>query len=447
MKQCARRPKRLVVALLGLGAAHAGAWATDDLQRPVPPRPMAADPAALPQRPALPAPGDPGAGPTVELNRVEVEGNHQIPTDTLLLHLGVVAGQRFSLAGMNAQAAQLMEVYRELGYPFVRAYVPAQKVEGGVLRIRVVEGVLGSAEVHATDALATGAQAFVDAGLPMGEVIRDRALERTLLLLDDQPGYKVHPVMAPGARPGESALTVEVVRKSDVAGELGLDNTGSQATGRDRLRGSISLNSAWRFGDRLSASAMVTDRHLWLGAVDYEAPLGATGLRGQVGYSRTSYQLGDEFSALGASGTANTATARLSYPLLRSQRANTLLSFTLQHKALEDRFGTLGLAKSKSSDLATAAVQFDRKDALGEGGVTYGQVGLTAGQLRLDASSRPLDDSTARTDGHFGKFDFDVTRIQRLPGLFSAYGRVSGQLASKNLDSSEKYGKRAGKAG
>lgn len=433
---------RLAAAMLGLGIAQADArpLASEDLQRPVPPKPLTADPAALPAPLPSPTAQAVDQGPSVELSGVEIEGNQRVSSETLLQRLGAVAGTRYTLAGMNELAARLAAAYRELGYPFVRAFIPPQKVEQGVLRIRIIEGVLGDAQVHSTDSRAGGAQAFVDAGLPLGDVIRDHELERTMLLLDDQPGFKVHPVMAPGTRSGESALQIEVVRKSDMAGEVGLDNTGSEATGRNRLHGSISLNSPWRFGDRISASAMVTDKHLWLGSADYEAPLNATGLRGQLGYSRTSYQLGNEFSALGASGTAKTATIKLSYPLLRSQRANAVASLALQHKALDDRFETLGLVKTKFSNLATMALQFDRKDSVGGGGVTYGLVGLTTGELRLDDASRPLDDATARTNGHFARLNLDITRIQKLPGVFSAYARFSGQRASGNLDSSEKYG-------
>jgi hemolysin activation/secretion protein len=438
------RPHRLVTALLGLGLgiAHASALAQGgvELQGPVPPKPLPDSPTALPAPPAATPAAAAASGPTVELTGVEFSGNRQLPRETLLERLGPVAGKRFSLAGMNALAQQVVAIYREQGYPFVRAFIPPQQVEGGVLRIQVVEGVLGAAKVAATDPKAAGAQAFLDAGLPSGEIIRDRTLERTMLLLDDQPGFKVQPVMSPGENSGESALTVNLLRRNAYAGEVGIDNAGGEVTGRNRLRGSFSFNSPWRFGDRLSFSAMVTDEQLWLGSAEYEAPIGATGLRAQAGYSRTSYQLGGDFSELGASGTANTASAKLSHPLLRSQRANALLSLSLQHKALQDRFEALALTKDKSSRLAVVAVQFDRKDAFGGGGVTYGQASLTAGHLRLDAASGPLDAATARSAGQFNKLNFDVTRIQKLPGAFSAYGRVSGQWASKNLDASEKYG-------
>jgi len=62
---------------------------------------------------------------------------------------------------------------------------------------------------------------------------------------------------------------------------------------------------------------------------------------------------------------------------------------------------------------------------------------------------RAADAVTARTNGSYEKLSFDVTRLQQLIGPLSLYGEARGQLASKNLDSSEKmelggaYGVRA----
>ena len=51
---------------------------------------------------------------------------------------------------------------------------------------------------------------------------------------------------------------------------------------------------------------------------------------------------------------------------------------------------------------------------------------------------RDIDAITARTNGSYGKLAFQVTRLQTLGGPFSLYAALRGQLASKNLDISEK---------
>lgn len=86
-------------------------------------------------------------------------------------------------------------------------------------------------------------------------------------------------------------------------------------------------------------------------------------------------------------------------------------------------------------------MNFDTRDGLGGGGITYGNVTWASGNLNLNTSSLAASDSTtAKTAGSFSKVNFDVARIQALPSDLSLYGRFSSQFASKNLDSSELFG-------
>lgn len=438
----ARRATAAALVLAACGAA--GAATLPDLQAPAAPQPPAApDPALVPGAPPAATPaataGASAAGLQVDLQRVEFSGNRTLSSDELAQALGPVTGRRHDLASLQALAQQVAALYRARGYPFVRAVLPPQRLDGGVLRIEVVEGVLGTATASGPDPLAGGAQAFVAAGLPRGEVLRAQALERVLLLANDQPGFRVRPTLRPGAQPGESDLDVAVERRSRVSGELALDNGGNQATGTHRARALLGIDSPFRYGDRITLSALATDEGLWLGSADYETPLGATGWRGLAGVSRSSYQLGAGFAALDASGTADTVQLRLSNAVLRSQAANLTGTFTLQSKRLRDSFLGGALVRDKSSRLAIASLQFDRRDGLLGGGVSYGQASLTAGHLALDGASAVADAATAQAAGGFTKWNLDVARIQALSGPWSAYGRVSVQGTGGNLDSSEKY--------
>ena len=62
---------------------------------------------------------------------------------------------------------------------------------------------------------------------------------------------------------------------------------------------------------------------------------------------------------------------------------------------------------------------------------------------------RVTDAATAQTNGHFNKLGFSLSRLQRVTDTVSASAVVNGQVASKNLDVSEKmelggmYGVRA----
>lgn len=429
-----------VIALAMLGwATQSSAQSATNLQGATPPQPIASDAAAVPKSPNAPAAAATVGGPKVELKSLRISGNTLLSTDALLSELGEFKGQRYDMAGLNALAAKVEAVYRAQGYPFTQVYLPTQDLKDGVLQIVILEGRYGVISAAGKDKLPEGAQPFLDFGLKSGDPIQNKTLERTLLILDDQPGMKIRPVIKPGAAQGEADLMVNVERTSSTSGEIGLDNTGSRSTGAYRLHGLLDINSPFRYGDKISLNGMVTDENMWLGSVDYMAPIGASGLRGQVGYAHTSYQLGAQFAALDAVGYSNSTTAKLSYPLVRSQATNVLVSLGMQHKDLQDDYRAAGVVKNKSSNGFPLTLQFDNRDALLGGGVTYGMLSLLSAKLTLDAALSATDATTAKTAGNYSKLNFDIARIQSVAGNFSLYGRYSGQWANKNLDASEKF--------
>lgn len=401
-----------------------------------------APPATTPPRPSPGVAVEPPAedkaapgGPTVRIESVRFVGNTVFTEAELSAALGEVKGRTFDLAGLRALAGRITDHYRAHGYPFARALVPAQGLADGVLTLQIVEGRYG--RVEAQGALAGEAQGFL-AGLRPGAVIEAASLERATLILSDQPGVKVAPLIRPGQEVGTGDLVVEVDRDRTFKGELGLDNHGNRYTGQTRLKANVQADSPFMLGDQFLGRLLYTDEGLWLGSASYSLPLGTSGLRGNVGYAHTYYELGKDFKNLGAHGTAKVTSLGLSYPILRSQKANLALAVSYQHKALEDRQDAVGTRNDKSSDALPIVLRFDRRDGTG---ITYGALAYTAGRLKLDAALEAADiASNTNTRGHFDKWNLDLARLQTTPiSNLTLFGRFSGQWAGKNLDSSESF--------
>lgn len=383
--------------------------------------------------PATTAPG----GAQVTVRTVQITGNTVFTEVELQAVLGDVSGKSLDLAGLRNLANRLSDHYHVAGYPFARAYLPAQTVSDGTLRIEVVEGAYGEVRAQGEAQLATAAQAFLDMLRP-GQVIANAPLERATLLLSDQPGIGITPLVRPGSAfgTGDLEVTVEKVKPLDV--DIGVDNQGNYYTGRNRAHLSLSANSPLMLGDQVVLRALATGTGMWFGNLGYNLPLGASGLRAQVGYAHTYYELGKDFSSLQGTGTANVTSAGLSYPLLRSQRSNLSLSVQALHKSLHDNQGAAGTFSDKSSNSLPVSLSFDHRDAWS--GMTYGSLTGTVGHLSLDPTLAATDASTARTRGGFTKLNLDLARLQSLSGALSAFGRLSTQWADKNLDSSEGFG-------
>ncbi|KGD99021.1 polymerase [Achromobacter sp. RTa] len=436
------RPHYLVLALAALLPAAAGAQQIPNAGRvlqeqatePQPPAP-APDLNLSSPVPATAAPGGPQAG----VSRVELTGNQAFSSEQLLAQLGDYQGKSYDLAGMQGLANQLTRYYHDAGYPFARVYLPAQGLERGLLRLQVVEGRYGRVQAEGDAALAAKAQSYLSP-LRSGDIIESAPLERAALLLSDLPGIAVSPIIRPGQQMGTGDLMVQVERADRVNGSVGLDNQGNRYTGQYRANAALSINSPFMLGDQITLRAQHTSENLNYGDVGYSAPLGSSGLRGRIGYGYTGYELGKEFSDLDAHGTAKVASMGLSYPLVRSQSRNLTVGIDFLHKKLRDDYRAAEIVQNKFSNSVPVSAQFDLRDSLGGGGLTYGAVTWTPGTLKLDGDLAAGDRVSARSAGHYSKLNLDIARVQSISSRWSLFGRFSGQWTNDNLDSSEDFG-------
>jgi hemolysin activation/secretion protein len=436
------RPHYLVLALAALLPAaalaqqipNAGRILQEQATEPQPPAPSPELNLSSPV-PGTVAPG----GPQARVTRIDLTGNQAFSTEQLLARLGDYQGKSYDLAGMQDLANQLTRYYRDAGYPFARVYLPAQGLENGVLRLQVVEGRYGEVKTEGDATLAARAQAYLSP-LKSGDIIESASLERAALLLSDLPGVTASPIIRPGQQLGTGDLVVQVDRGDRVNGSVGLDNQGNRYTGQYRANAALSINSPFMLGDQITLRAQRTSESLNYGDVGYSAPLGSSGLRGRVGYGYTGYELGKEFSDLDAHGTAKVASVGLSYPLIRSQSRNLTIGIDFLHKKLRDDYRAAEIEQNKFSNSVPIAAQFDVRDSLGGGGLTYGALSWTPGTLKLDGNLATADSLSANSAGHYSKLNLDIARLQSVSSRWSLFGRFSGQWTNDNLDSSEDFG-------
>jgi hemolysin activation/secretion protein len=370
-------------------------------------------------------------GQQVTLQSVAFAGNTVFSAQALAAVLGDLAGKSHDLAGLRGLANRISEYYRVNGYPFARAFLPPQTLEGGQLRIEVVEGRYGQVRALSEDPqLAAQAQTLLSPLQP-GAVIQSQSLERVTLLLDDLPGIRTAPVIRPGEQTGTGDLDVRIEKARPSEFDFGLDNHGNRYTGYYRVRFNGHINSRFLLGDQISFNFLRANNVMYLGSVGYSFPVGVPGWRAAFSYSRTHYDIGQELAASQADGDAGVLAGTISYAWLRSQKSNLTLSAGLQHKRLTD--SNLAGKQTKSSLTVPFSLQFDHRDSLGGGGITFGSASWTPGRVRLD----PLDTDRLQTRGNFHKLNLDVARLQALGKGLNLYARASTQHANQNLDSSE----------
>jgi hemolysin activation/secretion protein len=398
-----------------------------------PPEPASKSPGL----PAIPSPATerfaPG-GAKVVVRSFVFGGNQSIGSEELNSILADALGKPSDMAALGRLSEAVSDFYHASGYPFARAYLPPQEVSSGVVKIEIQEGHFGEVLAKGKNpSWVAQTQSFLKP-LKTGELIKSQGLERVTLILDDLPGAKFVPVMQPGDKVGTGDLNVIEERGQLITGQVGVDNYGNRYTGAYRLNAAVNINSPFLMGDQISLASTVTDEDLWFGSANYALPLGGSGLRANTSFTHTQYQLGSDFASSNTTGTADISSAGFSYPLVRSTKANLKLVLNYTHKELHEDVNSN--VTNKRSDIVPLSAEFELRDSLGGGGVTYGSAGYTYGNLRLPEDQLAADIN--HTDGSFSKINADVMRVQALPQNFSLFARAGGQWAGNNLDSSEK---------
>lgn len=388
-------------------------------------------------------------GPSLQVNGFTLEGNGVIGSNELLPLLGDLQGRRVSLGELQAGANRITRLYRERGYPLARAYVPAQEIDGGVVRIAVMEGRFGEVGLNNTSRVSDTALTPLTA-LKSGDAVRSAELERSLLLLSDTPGVEVKSTLKPGASVGATDLLVDVTPGPLLSGSVDADNYGNRFTGEYRLGGTLNVNSPLGLGDRLTLRAMGSDEDQQYGRIAYQLPIGPWATQVGVAYSDMDYQLAKDFDDLKAHGNARIGSLYAIQPLVRSRDFSLYAQVQFDDKRLKDDIDLFGSKSDKRARVVIATLNGNSRDNLLGGGVNSFALAWSQGSLNIDGQlNQAIDDLTAGTQGRFHKLNPSLVRLQRLTERFSLYGQLQGQWADGNLDSSEKislggaYGVRA----
>lgn len=430
----------LTVSLFSVLSAHAAPLPPDAGQttREIQQRPNLTSPdVSAPLRVEGDAQGATSNITRILVTSIRITGNTVIKYEELEPLVATLAGGERTFAEIKAATARITALYRERGYTLARAYLPAQEIKSGVVLIQVLEGRIDRTSVKNDSRLADASGYLGE--IKKNDVLKGDTVERALLLLNDTPGVgSARATVQPGASVGTSDLLVELTQAAPVSGSVELDNYGNRYTGSNRLSGSIGLNSPFGIGDQIILRGLTTDKSMTYIRIAYQLPIGSSGLKIGTAYSSTNYgQLAKEFSSLQAHGSANSSSFYATYPFVRSVQNNLSGTASWENKKLSDYTNVPVTSASKSIHLASVGLAGNHQN-IGHRATGF-DLTYAAGKLSMDAASLIVDTASARSNGSYNRIAYNVNHREQLTSTNALVFAVSGQQASKNLNSSEKF--------
>lgn len=240
-------PRLLFAALPGLAALP---WLAIfpvmvRAQEPSPPVMEASDPA--PEAAADPA------EPPFDVWEYRVQGNTLLAPVDIERVVYPLLGPGKRLADVEAARGAVEQAYRDAGYATAFVDIPEQQVTGGIVRLNVTEGRVGSFRV-------TGARYFragwirdqIPEATP-GNVPRLGVFQRQLRQVSIRSGDRL---ITPVLRPGREAGTVDVELKVDdrlpLNGSVEVNNRNVPNTTPSRLTANVRYDNLWQRDHSLS---------------------------------------------------------------------------------------------------------------------------------------------------------------------------------------------------
>lgn len=376
----------------------------------------------------------------VPVQGFQFQGNSLLSDEVLKQLLQDRTRQSLSFLQLQLVAEKVMQAYRDAGW-MAYAYLPEQDVTSGVVTVRIIEAIMGELVLRTDPEQRIDAahlQEIFRAHQRQGEALRIQALDRALLLVSDLPGVSIKGGLREWSADSPARdVVVEAVSTPLYSGEASMDNAGARSTGRERALTTLNLNSPMGRGDLATLTAVKSEGSTYLRA-DVSWPVGYKGWRLAIYDVHLSYRIvSPEFLASNSKGTSNTLGLSANYPVLRSPTRNLYANFQVERKGFDNQSNGATESQYKSTAVV-ASLLGNFNDAWG--GSTSGSLSWVSGLLNLNGSpTQSRDAAGAQTAGRFDKLRYALSRHQSFSSGLTGYVGFNGQLASKNLDSSEKF--------
>ena len=393
----------------------------------------------------------PGA-PRFDILEFEVEGNTVLPVTAIERAVMPFMGPGRSIDDAENARGALEKLYQGAGYLTVFVDLPEQRVDAGVVRLKVIEGRIERLAV-------TGARYF-DQGeirtrvteLAPGTVPNFNEVQRQLATVNTTEDRRVQPVLKPGRQPGTVEAELQVKDKLPLTASLEASNAGSANTDPTRTTANLRYDNLWQLGHSIGVTVTTSPlqpAQTGMLLLNYGIPLGEGDSLGL--YAVHSNSNVDTLGGTRVLGKGTTVGIRWGLNLAASEGSTHSLALGADYRDVQEviKLGDQSISKplrylplqvAYTGTWFSPQRQTQLNTTLG-----FGLRPLLARRIdgcELEDGSLGTDDQfrckRKGADGGFSTLRADLRHTEIFPA-FSVLGRLSGQLASQQLSSAEQF--------
>ncbi|RXZ66314.1 ShlB/FhaC/HecB family hemolysin secretion/activation protein [Pelagerythrobacter rhizovicinus] len=218
----------------------------------------------------------PAADRRVDILNYQVEGNSVLSRKEIEQAVMPFLGSQRPLSDVDAARTALMEAYHAKGFETVNVVIPAQEVQGGNIRLKVVEMRVGRLRVDGATYYSPEDIGERVPSLEEGEVPNYNELSDDLARINRSQDRVVAPTLRAGLEPGTVDIDLLVEDKLPLHGTLELNDRASSNTERLKLSGSLTYANLFQLDHSLSLQGQMSPEdpsESWAVSASYAAPI------------------------------------------------------------------------------------------------------------------------------------------------------------------------------
>lgn len=270
--------------------------------------------------------------PAISVAEIQLRGNTVLDSDQVTRLVVPYEGRRVTVEELHALRQALSQAYFNSGYVNSGVVIPDQNVSDGIVRLDVVEGVLGQVVIEGNQALRSG---YLDRRIARGvsAPLNIGDLQTSLRLLQEEPLVtSINAQLVPGVGPGDSRLNVAVNERSPWALSLSADNYRSPSVAEERATLLFAYRSLTGNSDELSARLGLTDG-VQDQALSYSFPITAMDTRIEAYYNLTDSEIVEApFDTLDIESNVEAWGVTITQPIIRRLDRRLTMQIGLENK-------------------------------------------------------------------------------------------------------------------
>ena len=377
------------------------------------------------------APKESAAKVTFALTKIEMDPSEVLTEAELQNITAPYIGKTVSLEDLNAIKGAINKLYSEKGYLICKAYLPPQRIHGGVVQIRLVEGKTGQVNLQG---LKHTRKNYVTSRVPLqpGAVANTSVLNKQLQRFNGTNDVQLRMMVHAGQETGTTDYEIVAYEpKQNQNITIYLDNNGYETSGRFRQGLFYNIRSLTGMRDSLRLNYLRSQGSNMYG-LGYSVPVSKLGTRLDFSYSGNNTKIiKGEAKPLDVKSEASAFGLAIRHPLRVDQKRRDEVGLQYLNQTSKTRWRSIDYWTRDKRNTFIPYISFTH---YGDSSILYHKHSFPITSFKNDAAGNWEQNST------YVSYQLDMLYQKRYKHgqMFSA--RLNGQLAgSKDRSASDRF--------